>query len=107
MKNYAFFDLDGTLIKIKSMMSFLEYCCARKLVAHEFHAALSLLERHYKVVHPESSLILPIIGFIGVVGGMTSWRQGLVGLIPWISVTSSIQMFLNACAVIRSMGMRR
>lgn len=48
MKNYAFFDLDGTLIKIKSMMSFLHYCCSRQLVAHEFNSALSLLERHYK-----------------------------------------------------------
>ena len=48
MKNYAFFDLDGTLIKIKSMMSFLEYCCDRKLVAHDFHTVLSLLAKSYK-----------------------------------------------------------
>jgi HAD superfamily hydrolase (TIGR01490 family) len=48
MQRYAFFDLDGTIIKIKSMMCFLHYCCMHEVVAHDFDAALSLLERHCK-----------------------------------------------------------
>lgn len=48
MQRYAFFDLDGTIIKIKSMMSFLNYCCLHEIVAHDFDAARALLERHYK-----------------------------------------------------------